>query len=180
MTEDTIDLTTRVRWDDMRAPASLINPAGSIAPPSISTDDGSLVFSKGKAVAIWFQFPHGWLEGSDIIPHIHFSKTTVGVGYPNFKIKYKWANIGDVFPAFNTLIPGTLEVSDDNTINKNALISFGHIPSIGKKISSMICVYLERVNDTSDTYAGDIKLYELDIHYQVDAFGSIQEFIKEG
>ena len=173
-----LDLTTKVRWDDMRAPASLINPAGSIAPPSISTGDGSLVFSKGKAISIWFQLPHSWREGSNIVPHIHWTKTTTEAGYPNFKIKYKWGNVGDVIPAFSSLISGTLEVSDSNTIDKQALISFGEIPSIGKKISSMICIYLERVNDASDTYAGDIKLYELDIHYQVDAFGSIQEFIK--
>ena len=173
-----LDLTTKVRWEDMRAPASLINPAGSVAPPSVSTDDGSLIFSKGKAIAVWFQLPHAWREGSDIIPHIHFLKMTTASGYPNFKIKYKWANIGDVFPAFSSFVNGNLVVNDDNTIGKSALIDFGHLSGIGKKISSMICVYLERVNDASDTYSGDIKLLELDIHYQVDGDGSIQEFIK--
>ncbi len=174
----TIDFTTKVRWDDMRAPASLINPAGTVAPPSVNTSDGSLTFSKGKAIAVWFQLPHAWREGSNLIPHIHFSKTTTGSGYPNFKIKYKWGNIGEVIPTFSAFISGTLEVSDSNTVDKQALIDFGELDGTGKKISSMICVYLERVNDASDTYAGDINLYELDIHYQVDSFGSIQEFIK--
>ena len=173
-----LDLTTKVRWDDMRAPASLINPAGTVAPPTISTEDGSLIFSKGKAISVWFQLPHSWREGSDIIPHIHFSKLTTGAGYPNFKIKYKWGNIGGIMPAFGSLISGTLEVSDSNTIDRQALIAFGSLLGTGKRISSMVCVYLERVNDASDTYAGDVKLYELDIHYQIDSFGSIQEFIK--
>lgn len=51
---------TTPAWDDLRAPASAINPAGSAAAATVDTEDGSLIFSNGQTqtVALWFQLPH--------------------------------------------------------------------------------------------------------------------------
>ena len=45
-------------------------------------------------------------------------------------------------------------------------------------ISSMLCVYVDRVNDGDDTFTGSANLYEIDIHYEIDSIGSRQELIK--
>lgn len=170
-----IDLDTM--WDDLRAPASSINPVGSLTPPSIDSSDGSLLFSTNDTVAIWFQLPHAWKEGTELRPHLHWAKTTTGAGIPNWQMKYKFANAGDVFPAFSSLVSSTVGVSDSNTINKHALSYFPSIDATGKLISSMLCVVLQRTS-TGDTYGADAKLLEFDIHYQVDSTGSRQEYIK--
>jgi len=48
-----------------------------------------------------------------------------------------------------------------------------------KTLSSIFTAKLTRVaGDASDTYTGDALLKEFDIHYQIDAMGSRQEFIK--
>lgn len=178
MEKRVLDFTKGVKWDDMRAPASGINPVGPANPPTIDTTDGSLLFSKGDTIVIWFQIPHTWKQGTNIKPHLHWSKTTTSIGLPNWQIKYKWANAGDIFPSFSTLISGSEGISNSNIVDKHSIFAFPELNGVGKHISSMLCVYLQRTNDASDTYASDARLLEFDIHYQVDSDGSTQEYIK--
>jgi len=171
-----IDLDTM--WDDMKAPASAINPAGSLAPPTVDNSDGSLVFAKGKIVSLWLQLPHAWKEGTELRPHLHWTKTTTGVGLPNWQMKYKWANAGDVLPAFSSLVSGTEGTTNNNMVDKHSIFKFPPLDATGKLISSMLCVVLQRTDDANDTYADSAKLLEFDIHYQIDSTGSRQEYIK--
>lgn len=166
-----------IYWDDLRAPASGLNPTGPTSPATVDTTDGSLVFTTGNAIVAWFQMPHNWKQGSILKPHIHWAKTTSAAGIVNWKIKYKMANIGDVFSSFTTLASGINTISDSNTAYKHALTEFADINAYGKTLSSMLCLYLERVT-SGDTYGADVNLYEIDVHYQVDGFGSDREYVK--
>jgi hypothetical protein len=44
----------------------------------------------------------------------------------------------------------------------------------------MIGVVIQRLSSGggADTYGASVKLLEVDIHYQIDGFGSYQEYIK--
>ena len=85
---DNVDWTQRFRdrelsyWDDLRAPANAINPAGSPSAATVSTADASLQFAGNadNVVVVWFQLPHQWKEGSDLHPHIHWAKNTTDAG----------------------------------------------------------------------------------------------------
>lgn len=166
-------------WDDLRSPASGINPAGSPSAATPSTVDGSLTFVKGNAAIAWFQIPHAWKKGTDISIHIHWSKSTSAAGNVNWQIKSKWFNIGAVAPAFSPLTTGTLPIAEGTpTADKHLITEFPDLSGAGKTLSSMICVYLERVNDGVDTYTPAVNLYEIDIHYQVDSLGSDTEYVK--
>ena len=169
---------TDPEWDDLRAPATGINPVGPISPATPNAADGSLTFAKGNLICAWFQMPHSWLLGSDIHVHIHWSKQTTNNGVVNWQMKYKWGNKGDVMPAFSALATGTEQVLNSDTIDKSAKYEWPAISGVGKTLSSMICIYLIRVNDGNDTFTGDANLYEIDIHYRKDTFGSRQETIK--
>lgn len=164
-------------WDDLRAPASGINPAGQVSPPTVNSTDGSLTFATSNAVCIWFQLPHSWKEGTSIHPHLHWSKSSSASGTVKWQMKYKWANRGDAFPAFSDLVDGTEEVANANTANKHSVFNFPIIIGTGKTISSMICIYLIRTA-SGDTYGADANLYEFDIHYEIDSVGSRSEHIK--
>lgn len=165
-------------WDDLRSPASGINPVGSPSAATPSTTDGSLTFTKGNVAIAWFQLPHAWKEGSDVSIHIHWSKTSSAAGIVNWQIKYKWFNMGVADPGFSALIAGSESIPNSDVLGKQALYSFPLVSGTGKSLSSMMCVYLERVNDGVDTYAPSVNLYEIDIHYQLDAFGSNQMLTK--
>lgn len=171
-------ILTDTVWDDLRAPATGINPVGSPSPATPSTTDGSLVFSKGNVCIAWFQLPHAWKEGTDIILHIHWSKSTTNAGVCNWQMKYKWFNIGSVDPGFSVLAKGTEMVPNSNVANKHALLEWADLSGAGKTISSMVCVYVQRVNDGDDTFTGDGLLYEIDCHYQIDTLGSNEEYMK--
>lgn len=167
-----------IEWDDLRAPASGINPIGSPSAATPNTSDGSLTFTKGNVAIAWFQMPHSWKIGTNIDIHIHWSKATTNAGVVNWQMKYKWGNSGEVMPGFSVLAKGTVIFPDSNTVDKQARYGWDSIDATGKQLSSMICVYIARVNDGDDTFTGDANLYEVDIHYQKDSMGSRQELIK--
>jgi len=165
-------------WDDLRAPATGINPVGSPSPATPNTTDGSLTFSKGNVAIAWFQLPHQWLEGSDLHLHIHWSKATSAAGTVHWQMKYKWANIGAVMPGFSALTDGAEITANADTADLHALLEWNEIDGTGKTVSSMLGVFIQRTNDGSDTYAGNANLYEIDLHFQIDSLGSTQEYIK--
>ena len=170
---------TNPAWDDLRAPATGINPAGSAASATVDTEDGSLLFANGQVqtVAITFQMPHTWKVGTDVSFHIHWCKTTAAAGTVKWQAKYKWTNIGDVIPPFSAFSDGTEAIPNSDIANKHAIFEFTDYFGVGKTISSQITIVLQR-NTTGDTYGATVKLLEADIHYQVDSFGSGQEYVK--
>jgi hypothetical protein len=164
-------------WDDLRSPASGINPAGSVSPPAVNNTDGSLTFGTSDAVCAWFQLPHNYKEGSDIHIHIHWSKSTTNGGTVHWQMKSKWFNRGEVAPAFSALADGSEETPNSNTVDKMAIMEWPGSSGVGKLISSMVCVYLIRTA-AGDTYTGNANLYEIDIHYEIDTLGSREEHLK--
>ena len=178
--------STAPMWEDLRFPVSSINPVGQAAPPASNETNGLLEFSASQTntVAIQIQMPHGWLAGSVIVPHVHWRKKTEGAGDVVWSMTYEVANIGGVF----TDVPATLSTDstvagtpDDGTALKHLISSFGEVAMTGKTISCMGLITLSRIGgDAADTYAGVAQVLEFDIHYQIDAFGSIQQFAKQG
>ena len=129
------------------------------------------------------QLSHTWREGTPITPHVHWSKTTSASGNVEWLFDYKWAPIGEVLDGSWTQIAEDATVSgtpDTDTANKHLITSFGEISTTGKQISDMLLMKVTRVpTATNDTYEADARLWELDIHFQVDGRGSTKEYVKE-
>ena len=169
-------------WDDLIVPAATIyTPGASGTGPTHNTSDGTLEFDwlTTENIFVHIQFPHRWLIGSTISPHLHWMKSTSASGGVSWKMRYKWANIGATFGAFSAWDEATVYVSDDDTADHQALAEFSEISGTGKTLSSMMIVELQRDHDdTGDTYAALAKLLEFDIHIQIDSFGSDHEYEK--
>jgi hypothetical protein len=166
-------------WEDLRFPATAINPAG--AANAMVFDTANIGFTAGapgiQAIAILGQMPHAWKVGSDIYPHIHWQPTTTNTGNVLWRMEYKWTNINDTEPGSFT----TVEILDagDGTAFKHQLVGFGAISGIGKTLSSQLSIKISRVGDNvTDTYTGDTLLKEFDIHYEIDTLGSRTELTK--
>lgn len=173
------------RWDDLRFPAQGINPSGPISPPNIDANDGSLLFAHNadNQVAIIAQMPHTWDEGTAIVPHVHWSKSTAASGTVAWLCEYTMANPGEAFPAFQTLslvtqtVPGT---PDGNVANQHLISTFGELDMTGMEISCIIKFRITR-DSSEDTYGAAAKLVEFDLHYRNDrSGGSVQQFTKQG
>jgi hypothetical protein len=165
-------------WDDLRFPAAGINPPGAAADPTQDTTDGRLVFSASaeNIVAIQAQMPHSWKEGSTISPHIHWSPTSTHTGNVKWQMKYKIANVFEAFPAEWTTVTALQAAA--GVSDTHQLTDFdGDITMTGKTLSAMILILISRLGaDGADTYTGTVKLNEIDIHYEIDGFGSASEY----
>ena len=164
-------------WDDLRFPATAINPPGAARDPTRNTSDGTLEFSASatNVIAGVAQMPHAWLRGSTIRPHIHWQPTTTGSGNVLWKFEYDIASVNSNFAG--TYTPMEQLDGADGIVNKHQILGFGDVTMTDKSESCIIKWLLSRVGgDASDTYAGAAKLLEFDIHYQVGKYGTPDEF----
>ena len=166
-------------WEDLRFPATSINPAGAPGPMGFDTTNIAFTASATgtESVAIVAQIPHAWLEGSDIEPHVHWQPTTTGAGNVVWQLQYKWTNPHEADAGSFTTI-NILEPAGGTSLRHN-IGSFGNISGTGKVISSLLTCIISRLgSDALDTYAATALLKEFDIHYKSDSVGSVGQYSK--
>lgn len=171
-------------WDDLRFPATAINPPGQVSDPDVEATSGLLLFDGGGTELIYAlaQMPHAWSEGTTVVPHVHWQKTTSAAGNVLWRCRYKMAPIGEVMDAAWTTLADVTEpvdgTPDTDTADMHMISTFGDLDMTDKQISDCILFEISRIGG-SDTYGADARLLEFDIHYQIDASGSFYEFIKD-
>jgi hypothetical protein len=171
-------------WDDLRFPASAVNPPGAESDPDLDATDGCYLFDAGGTEILFFQvqMPHHWLLESEIKPHVHWTKTTSASGNVAWKCRYQIAKLGNAFSGTWTDLSEktTSAITDNDTANEHLLTGLGTIDMSGAdSVSSMIKIEISRIGASEgDTYGADAKLLEFDIHYQIDSAGSETEFTK--
>lgn len=176
-----IDFTEKVRlsgngicYDDMRVGGSLrvgANPAPTFGQV---TGLGNIYLYKYGASTLdnlyaTIQMPHKWKQGTDIVPHIHWTTEDSNAGNIVWTLEYTWANYDGTFGATTTV-----EITAANsTAYKHHIDNFATISGTGKTISSVLILRLSRNGAAAaDTYASTAALIEFDIHYQIDSHGS--------
>ena len=171
-----------VEWEDLRFPATAINPPGQASDPDVDTTYGTLLFAASgtEMIFVLAQLPHSWQEGSDLHPHIHWAKTTSASGNVMWELQYRWSKIGEVMDSsWTTLTKATTTVSDGDTAEQHAITAFDAISGTGCSVSDMLVMKVSRLgDDAADTYGADARLLEFDIHLQIDSRGSLAEYTK--
>ena len=172
-------------WDDLRFPASSINPPGGIGGAGVDTVDspfiGTLLFdSASTEICVGqAQMPHRWKEGSSISPHIHWSPTSTSTGSIVWQIDCDVANIGEPYSGSYTYSNQMVSYSDGILNDHKLLGGFPELEMPGKTLSTMVLWRVSRIGGSgSDTYVSDARLLEFDIHYQTDSLGSNEKYIK--
>lgn len=164
-------------WEDLRFPAVGINPAGITNAAVNDTTDGLLNFSGtvDNVIVMQAQMPHGWLNNSEISPHLHLLNSGDATGTTRWRLEWKIADVMDNFPS--DWASETITCVLPNSSSTHRLYTFAHIDMTGKQDSCMILLKLTRLaqSDAADDYASIVKLIEFDIHYKQEAFGSINE-----
>lgn len=165
---------SETEWEDLRFPAVGINPPGAGSDPTRDNTDGRLIFANGadKIIAIQAQLPHGWKEGTAIVPHVHWSPVVAASGNVRWKLEWKIANINETFPG--SWGSETISAPSSGVADRHEYDSFSAISMTGKTYSCMIMFLLTRLasSDAADTYEQNVKLLEFDLHYQHYRFGS--------
>ncbi len=177
-------------WDDMRVPMTSVKAAGVRDPDFIQfRDDGggsTGVFSwafigTGALIEELFfsaQIPHGYVEGTDLEAHVHWSPSTAAAGNVVWQLEYTVADeIAGVFGTTTLLVAPA--VSTESTQYKHIRSELGQIPGTGLGISSIIIgrIFRDPANG-SDTYGADAFLLEVDFHFLNNTIGSTTEEVK--
>ena len=167
------------QWTDLTNPMTLSLLGKNLKPDYDDVNIGLLFPQNDPAeyIDVVVQMPHGYKEGSTIHPHIHIEQNQAPQAV--FKMDYKWYNIGDPIPAIWSEFVMNSYAMPYTSGNIHQLIDDTGdvgIDGTGKKISSVLKA---RIYRDDNVYIGDCLTLEFDIHYQIDAFGSIQEYIKQ-
>lgn len=169
-------------WDDLRIPGLSV-ALGASAPDLaawLAAGNLRVLRFNGNATSeqVFFtvQMPHGYKEGSDIIPHVHWGPVNGDAGNVRWNLEYSWTNFDTVFP--NGTIIAVVDAAD-GTAWKNQVADFPPISGSGKTLSSMlVCRLFRDPTDGDDTYGSDAGFLEFDFHFQSDTIGSKEPFVK--
>ena len=167
-------------YEDVKFPATAINPPGLVSDPDFDTDEGGYLFDDSSTELLFIigQLPHSYPEGAMVSPHVHWEQAAAGNVV--WQLEYKWYNNGDAVPAEFTPIEsqGVAFAYSSGTIGQISI--FPPIDGTGKKISSILRMKLSRLGgDTGDDYTGDALMTEFDLHCACDGHGSEYEYGKE-
>lgn len=168
-------------WEDLRFPATAVNPPGLVSDPTYDGTNVGFLFSPtaDQRVDCIAQLPHGWKRGSNIKPHIHWRPTTNIGGNVEWQLQYAWSNSLGIQPAWT--ITNTISVVSNatgNQILKERITGLGNIvPPSGAKESSIVKFQILRLgSNTADTYAAPALYDEFDIHYYHEKSGTDSEY----
>jgi hypothetical protein len=170
------------QFDDMRCPVSALAPGATPADPIIYGSSGAVRirgFDGAAAVEsmdFTAQLPHGYKEGTDLEPHVHWCPTTANSGNVVWRLDYYWLDINGVIPVLAQI--ATTPQAAGGTAWKHLLADLPVISGVGKTISSMLMCRIWRDPTGTDTYPDDAGLLEVDFHYQLDSVGSRLELTK--
>lgn len=175
-----------VYWDDLRFDPTARN-TGAKAPSFALWKSGLYLYDFDNAAAgsekeVFFnvQMPHGWREGTEVYPHVHWlNKTAGGAGeLIRWGLEYSVTAIGAAFPATTTIYGTTIEGGGlITTVDSHLITSFAPIAMTGNRISTVIvCRMFRNSSDAADTYTGTAGLLYIDWHYQTGRPGSRNEY----
>lgn len=165
-------------WDDLRFPATAINPPGQVSDPDWDATIGGWLFDSGSTELIYLivEMPHTWKQGTSLFPHVHWTKTSAASGNVLWKLQYRWIVEGGVMDAdWTTLTGSTVEedTPDNDLANEYLVTPIGIIVPPGKVISDVLIMHLSRVGgDGLDTYGADARLTVFDVHIESERPGT--------
>lgn len=120
----------------------------------------------------FFEIPHGYKEGTDLYPHVHWTPNDDNVANVKWQMSYSIANRDQIFGTETTLsgVDATAGASGHLLTSLEPVI-----PGIDLKIGAIIACRLFRdATDPDDTYTGLANLLSFGLHYKVDTLGSRQ------
>lgn len=185
-------------WEELRM--ILYPPSGTVSRKpcliqALTTGSGSIGvfvynFTRTGEKDLFFtqQIPRSYAEGTDIYPTVHFIALgdNANSGTVRWGLEYTWSNVNSIYPNTN-IIYGEINIpvgtKYQHYVGSFNLDSFGDtifgLDGTGMLVSSiLICRIFRNVDDSNDTYPGDIGLLEATINFEQCGMGSAQQFSK--
>ncbi len=173
-------------WDDIRVPSTALKTGASAPDFAQLQDNGSgsigvftwMFDGNSTLEQVFFnvQIPHGWLQGGDIEPHVHWTPTADPGGALNvvWQLEYVWVNqLGAI--GNTTIIEAIIGIDSGDEMD-HLRSDFANIDGTGKTFSSMLmCRLFRDPAHGSDNYTNDAAFLEFDFHFKKTVLGSLNE-----
>lgn len=166
-------------WDDLRSPATGLNPAGAAAPPTYDETELAASFSGSQVnlSGVIQHTPHGLDKSVPIHPHMHvFARVNpVTPKVAKWRLEYKMYSKDDVVPTAWTTINVDLTLTAEN-YNTSQIVDFGYIDITSLHgLASFFKFKISR-QIAGATYTDPIFVDEFDSHVVFNRSGSAEEF----
>ena len=163
-------------WEDLRFPATNINPPGQVADPDFDTTNVGWLFDAGGTEILYIvaQLPHSYKEGTNLRCHVHWNPTNTNGGNVLWRISYRWRNNEDAAVGFTDV---DVTAVANGTAGKLQFNLFADLVKADAEISSILDIKFQRIGG-SDTYNADALFKEFDIHFEKNTVGSREPWIK--
>ena len=113
---------------------------------------------------------HDYLEGSDIVPHVHWCPTTTDAGNVKWQIEYIWISRTGTITTSTTIAVTTAAGGTAWTLKRS---DFPTVDGTGRNIGDRFMFRIFRdPADAADTYGFDAAILDVGIHYEKDMMGS--------
>lgn len=175
-------------WDDLRVSVDAGSSSAALGYMPGETSGGQIWYFRDaqglETLTFQAQLPHGYKEGTDIFPHLHWTPRTTKAGNIEWNLDYTWVNYDSTTPlAFPATTTSTVVETGGFTERTHHITSLttanAGLNGSGKKVSSiLICRLWRNSGNAADTYASDAGLLSLDFHYEIDTVGSRLQYIK--
>lgn len=171
-------LDDQLFWDDLVTASVAVNLTGPPNPPAYNNTEMTIDFSATvtNTIQLVFQLPHAWSTGTTVHFHVHWKPNSTNAGNIVWEHKYRWTDINGVTGAWTTT---TLTEAAPGVLDKHVIGAVKAISGTGLSLSSILQLQLQRLgNDGSDTFTGLAQVMSVDLHYQRDAPGTVNEYTK--
>jgi hypothetical protein len=169
------------QWDDLSVSAALVKQGANTKPDFDYTNLG-LLFPQndsGEKAHLTIQMPHRKKLGTAVYLHVHYIQA--GAAKPNFRADCCFYNNGAAVPSFAAAI-NTGDAGGSKgvfTYASGSILQIAQFPLIAapanEGLSANLDVILYR---TDNDVAGDVLVKYIDIHYEIDSYGSREEYVK--
>ena len=153
-------------------PANAFNPRGRVGEADSSVGDlpSTLLFDAGsdEVAAVVVYLDHRYTPGTDLMPHLHWCKSTSASGTVVWELDYQICKKGQVAGSVVTLTSTGLEAStpDNNLAFEHLESSFPSIPGSTLVQSDVVILTIRRkATDAGDTYGADAHLLTSDVSF---------------
>lgn len=164
-------------WKDINFDPKSIKQ-GPVNPPTVGNLDSTGILisifedtSVVQSIHGSLELQHDYKEGSDIVPHIHWTPTTTDSG------DVQWFLELYIKEGSTTLYSGTINViaTSTETAWEEIRSDFSAIDGTNLGIGSQISFRLyrdSRVSNSNDTLGADVGVFTVGFHYEIDTIGS--------
>ena len=179
-TDGTVTLSGEATaWDDFAVP---LTPGrqGALSKPDYDYTELGLLFPQDDAAEIAnmiFQMSHSKLMDSALHFHAHYIQSVTE--QPTFKIDYRFYNNGEAVSGGWT----TISTADGDKglfdWSSGDILQIATFPAIAAPSSETVSANLDvKLYRDDNDVTGDVLAKYIDFHFQVDSFGSSEEYSK--